>query len=65
MMADKVFSPKDAEPAPMTVIFVGSVISPVFQFQVSYINWLDLTIETLIEKDTERCWLRIFIISEL
>src|SRR5688572_9447298 len=54
MMADKVFSPNDAEPAPMTVIFVGSVMSPVLQFQVSYIIWLDLTIESIIEKDTER-----------
>jgi hypothetical protein len=26
IMADKVFSPKDAEPAPMTVILVGSVM---------------------------------------
>jgi hypothetical protein len=26
MMAERVFSPKEAEPAPITVIFVGSVI---------------------------------------
>src|SRR6185503_7803807 len=66
IMAANVFSPKDAEPAPMTVIFVGSVMSPLLQFQVSYINWLDLTIETIIEKDTEWfCCPCLFVLTSL
>src|SRR5574341_671363 len=64
IIADKVFSPKEAEPAPMTVIFVGSVMYRVLQSrragwrlgrssQMLCLKSFDLTIKTLIEKDTE------------
>src|SRR5688500_16197656 len=64
-MAERVFSPKDADPAPITVIFVGSVISKVLRsrragwrlrrsFQISWFKLFDLTIKTTIKKDAER-----------
>jgi hypothetical protein len=34
MISESVFSPKEAEPAPMTVIFVDGVMYQVLQFQV-------------------------------
>jgi hypothetical protein len=45
MIAESVFSPNDAEPAPMTVIFVVRVMYPILQFQMRSFQWLDLTIE--------------------
>jgi hypothetical protein len=32
-MAESVFSPNEADPAPMTVIFAGNVMGGVLQFQ--------------------------------
>jgi hypothetical protein len=45
MIAERVFSPNDAEPAPMTVIFVVRVMYPILQFQMLSIMLPDLTIE--------------------
>src|SRR5215216_38205 len=58
-IAESVFSPKDAEPAPMTVIFVGTAMVSNLLFQVCS-NVYDLTIERGIKKDTDFFVLRIF-----
>jgi hypothetical protein len=53
MIADSVFSPNDAEPAPMTVIFVGrDMVTPMgrrlIQLQVNFLPgiWIEFPIES-------------------